>query len=172
MDIYIAAGLDHDLYNIYDSKNNDKKALRYYPHPEYDSVAKTRKYDIGLVEIDSNFEFNEETKIYPACLYFEKVKIFNDKLMLAGYGWSTEITKINTKRKLDHNNTDNFNNSIKPFRSYNPKPDFILKYNRSKLRMLEVEFLRSMIDPEEAIMTHSLRNNLFSSSCLGDRYYN
>lgn len=88
--LYVAAGLDHDLINIYRSELNHKKVKGIFWHPNYFKTQYKRvNYDVALIEV-FEFEFSKRTKIYPACLYFDKITSFGDKdLTIAGYGLST-----------------------------------------------------------------------------------
>ena len=66
----MAAGLDHDLFNLLKNENNLRKSKRLIVRPDLKNTEQNRwinKHvnDIGLVELWQPFEFGSETNIMP-----------------------------------------------------------------------------------------------------------
>ena len=70
-DLYVTAGLDHQLLTTLKSEKNLRKAKRLLVHPTWQTIDENKvpvmSYldDIALVELEKPFEFSEETNIMP-----------------------------------------------------------------------------------------------------------
>lgn len=85
-EIYLGAGLDHRLDNIYVNRSF-VKVKSFYGNPEKDQGAT----DISLIELEEPFALGSETNLYPCCLLDIYLKSFGS-FMFAGYGMTTRTS--------------------------------------------------------------------------------
>ena len=75
------------MYNIYGSKNNSKKLIRFHIHPNYQTLNNSfdnLKNEIAIVETEP-FSFSQEG-ILPGCLFEEKLySSFQNEFVSSGY---------------------------------------------------------------------------------------
>lgn len=115
--IYILSGLDHDLNKLIKIKDNYRKIKNLIVHRDYvfseDGESGSLYADIALIELDQPFEFNEKTKIYPACLYGHRT--YNSSyLVQAGYGLVESYSKKIKSRTFEGLTTISKNKSYLP----------------------------------------------------------